>query len=246
MNPAVNLENIADALGLNHKAADIYVSILAHGELTRDELHLLLDIPVSEIVISLTQLLAKGLICQTPEGGEDAFRSEDLANLPVHLRQKLPLMQELETFLPPTLRLARKLGIVKYEGLTGVRKVYLEVLEEAKKCGEPILAFERGLDAASLGTTFIRKYIQRRIDAGIQAYVLSPATSEDRAYQEQFEGKLTHVKLLPEFDIRANINVVGDLVMSFDLEPAQGTLRRDNAEAQTMKCLFRELWKRSP
>ncbi len=245
MSPNVSLSTVAAALGLDLQTADIYASILAHGAITKDDLQLLLDLPAGSVIASLTHLLAKDLVYHTSVNERDEFRAADLYSLPPSLSHNSVLMRELESLLPPTLRLSQKLGIVKYEGLSGIRKVYLEVLEEAEKCGEPILAFERGLDAASLGTAFVEKYVQRRIDAGIEAYVLSPATTKDREYKKQYEGSLTHVKLLPDFDIKANINVVGDLVMSFDLDLPQGTLRRDKAEAQTVKTLFRELWKRS-
>jgi sugar-specific transcriptional regulator TrmB len=240
----LDLQKIGDGLDLEPIAADVYVSVLAHGELKKEELQLLLELSEHQVASSLEHLLARGFIRIVPGNGNDEYEAVPLSELPMPLQQRTSLLRELERFIPPTLQLSQKLGIVKYEGLPGIRKAYLEVLEEAKQTKEPILAFEKGTDAASLGAAFIDKYVQRRIGAGIEAYVLSPAAAEDKAYKEKYEGKLTHVKLLPAFDIKANINIVGDLVMSFDLDPAQGTLRRDHGEVATLKALFWELWKR--
>ncbi len=137
----------------------------------------------------------------------------------------------------------KKPGIMIYEGWAGIEKVYLEVLKEAQKNGEKILAFESGTDIEKLNNEFVSQYIQERIEKKIIAYVITPNDQEDRAYQKMYEGKYTFIRLLPEFPLGANINIVGDLVMSFTVHPPQGTIRRDKEEAKSQKAIFWKLWK---
>ena len=136
---------------------------------------------------------------------------------------------------------ARQLGIVKYEGQEGIKQVYLEVLEEAIKTGEDILAFERN-EGFDVEEEFVEKYVGSRVQNKVSAQVICPATKEDEAYKKNHENKYTKIKLIKELDLDANINVVGDLVMTFSTNPEQGTLRRDRSEANTWKTLFRFLW----
>lgn len=138
----------------------------------------------------------------------------------------------------------KKPGIMVYEGWEGIEKVYLEVLKEAQKNGEEILAFESGADIENLDNAFVSQYIQKRITKKIVAYVITPNAQEDQEYQKIYEGKYTFIRLLSKFSLGANINIVGDLVMSFTIHPPQGTIRRDKEEAKSQKAIFWKLWEK--
>jgi hypothetical protein len=134
------------------------------------------------------------------------------------------------------------LSVMKYEGIDGIRKAYLEVLEEAKLMGQPIWAIERGKDVDVIGSRFIDDYVSNRVKNGIKANIIISDSPIDRKFKKENEGPFTSIKLIPDFLIEANINVVGNLVMSFSLSPMQGTLKRDIAEANTMRSVFNWLW----
>lgn len=135
------------------------------------------------------------------------------------------------------------LGIIKYQGWDGIKKVYEEILAEAIKTGEDIFAFEKGMEDESLDNTFFIKYTKKRIKKKINAFVMTSDTDFDIKYKKENEGKYTFVKLISNFDIKTNINIVGDLVMTFTTNPEKGTLRRDKNEAETFKYLFQKIWK---
>lgn len=236
---------VGSFLGIRPRSADLYMAFLAHDTLSPTEVQQLFGLPEQEVKLHLQELVGKGLIQSIQENGSGSvYQAVSLVGMADRFTKNPALLTTLESFLPTTVRLAPQLGIVKYEGLDGIRRAYLEILEEAKKCGEPILAFEKGVDAQTLGIPFIDRYIRKRLQAKVEAYIISPSENADKEYKQKYEGPLTHVKIVPSIDIHANINIVGDLVMSFDLDPAQGTLRKDRSEAQTFKAIFRELWTR--
>ena len=101
---------------------------------------------------------------------------------------------------------------------------------------------KNGIDIENLGASFTDNYIRKRINSKIKAYVITPDTPQDREYKGNFEGNYTFIRLIHDFKIKANINIVGDLVMTFTIDPAQGTLRRNADEAQTLKVIFHKLW----
>ena len=243
MNSASQLQKIGAALGVEGTTADIYVSILAHTELSSGQISILLGIPENEIEKRIEILVKNNLIYSVKQADEtSAYQFSGLAKLAKLVDSHTDVFKYLEQLVPANLRLAQRLGIVKYEGIDGIRRVYLEVLEEARRTGQPILAFEKGADAERLGEVFLDSYVKKRIKSNIEAYVISPDALEDQEYKKEHEGPLTHVKIIPSFDIKASINVVGDLVMSFGIDPPQGTLRRDSGEAATLKALFYHLW----
>jgi hypothetical protein len=133
------------------------------------------------------------------------------------------------------------LGIVKYEGWEGIREVYEEVLAEAIRTGEDILAFESNKEF-NLGEEFTEEYVKNRFKNKIKAFVICPTAPEDHKYKDNHENKFTKIKLIKDLKFDANVNIVGDLVMTFSPNPEQGTLRRDRSEANTWKSLFKFMW----
>lgn len=130
------------------------------------------------------------------------------------------------------------LGIIKYEGWEGIKRAYEEILAEAIKTGEDILAFERNKDF-NMEEIFTKEYVDSRIRHKVKALVICPQTKEDYQYKKKYENKYTKVKLIKNLLLDASINIVGDLIMSFSTNPERGTLRRDKAEANTLKFLFK-------
>lgn len=151
--------------------------------------------------------------------------------------------QDLKRGKENFLRTSKKTGIMIYEGWEGIRNVYVEVLAEAVKTKQDILAIESNINNTDLGEGFLEMYIENRIKHKIKALVVCPCTSQDMEYKKIYKSKYTYVKLLKNFPIDANINIVGDLVMTFSTNPPQGTLHRSRAEAQTWCEVFKKLWR---
>ncbi|MDF2379600.1 MAG: hypothetical protein P1V18_05300 [Candidatus Gracilibacteria bacterium] len=231
----INLAEIAEMFDFNEITADVYVELCALRKLTKDELLSFLEYDEKDIDESLTLLEEKKLLL---------FEETTASFIPLELSQlDEDLIENVKKVLF-SLKESESIGIVKYEGIEGIKRVYLEVLGEAIKKGEDILAFESAQDAEILDTDFIDHYIKRRIDNKISAHVITPNEDVDIEYKKEYQDNYTFIKMIPDFKIDANINVVGDLVMTFSLhEPFTGTLRRDHSEAATLKEIFQKLWK---
>lgn len=237
------LEEIAEMLNISLNASKIYLELMTHSQLNAKALKALTGFEVRDINRLLNELDSKGLV-QKFDSTEatNLYRPVSLMQLEERLDREKTVLTNLRNFIIPQFEPEEKLGIIKYEGVDGIRKVFIEVLEEAIKSGEDILAFENGLDMEVIGETFINNYIRRRLDAKKMAYVITPDSMQDKEYKDEFEGKFTHIKLIPNFKMKANINIVGNLVMTFSLSPIQGTLRRNKQEAETFKAIFWKMW----
>lgn len=227
--------------------ADVYVTLLTHGELSKEELKSLFGAGNVKIDKAILNLLKRGLIWELAnDKGDHIYQALSMLQLEEKLERDREIVRHLKKFVMPKIQQPQKLGIVRYEGIEGIQKVYIEVLEEAKKTGETILAFETELDAPPIGKVFLENYIENRIKSGVRAFVIAPDTQADRTYKKNYQGKFTFVKLVPGLEIEANINIVGDLVMSYAIDAQEGVLRRNSSEANTLKSAFMKLWESLP
>lgn len=239
----IKYSDIAELLNISETGAKIYVELMTHYMLTVADIRKLTGLTPVKIRAELKKLMATHLVKKMQQSrGVEVFRGITLLQLEEKLERDKAVFQNLKKVILPVLSQPQKLGILKYEGIEGVRKVYLEILEEAIKKGEDILAFESGNDFEVLGEAFIHNYVQKRISSKIKAYIITPATLEDKSFKEDYEGKYTFIKMLPDFKIKANINLVSNMVMTFSLNPLQGTLRMDKDEAATLKQIFWKMW----
>ncbi len=241
--PPIDLDEINRLLYLEKNSGEIYLEVLIHGTLSAHEISGILGLPLNEIDRGIKELLEKGLIFSTMDShGKSLFRALSLPQLEERFERKVEVFQKLKKFVQPSSIDYGRMGLLIYEGVDGIRKVYLEVLEEAIKTGSTIYAIENNLDNPEIGDQFFEKYIERRLRNKVEANVLCPNRPEDVAYQKSVDGTYTKVKLLEDFPIMANVNIVGDLVMTFTTNPAQGTLHRDRGKAETWKAVFKKLW----
>lgn len=147
----LKIEEIASALFLTKEASKVYIELLTHTQLTQEEIKKFLKFSDSQLKISLELLLQKGFICQAEK---NIFKLSSLFQIEEKIEHDKKVLYNLQRYILPKAQ-QKDLSIVKYEGIEGVRKVYLEVLEEAKATGETILAYESGLDAITIGSLFV-------------------------------------------------------------------------------------------
>lgn len=241
---SINIQEIADLLNISPLSADIYLELSTHGEMSDKQLKAILRVKKSDLQIAIEQLKKAGLIypVNDPEG-KAVYQTSSLLQLEERLERDKSTIQALKKIILPKIKEpTEKLGIIKYDGYEGIRKVYLEVLEEAIKTGEDIYAFESFSEKSDIGSLFLDNYSVRRIENKVRAYVISPTSKSDIKYRQKYEGNFTHVKLIKDFDLEANVNIVGSFVMTFSINPPQGTLRRNRAEANTWRSIFKKLW----
>ncbi|MDP2691158.1 MAG: helix-turn-helix domain-containing protein [bacterium] len=239
---ALDVTDLGQTLGIQSASADLYVELLVHGELTHKKLQELMDKPQDTIQMGIDELLEKGLIFSF-EGttGEEIFHALSVLQLEERLEREKKSITALKKLIPQ-FQQQEKLGIMKYEGWEGIRRVYMEILDEAIRTGQPIYALENKLSSSEIGEIFLNNYVEKRKMNKVKAFVICPFNEEDKEYKEKNQGEFTEVKLIKDFNVDANINIVGDLVMAFSVSPQQGTLRRNKAEANTWRTLFEFIW----
>lgn len=240
----IKYQDIAELLGITESGAKIYVELMTHYMLTIADIRNLTGLDTRRIGVELKKLVDGNLVKKMQKSrGVPVFRGLTILQLEEKLERDKTVFQNLKKIILPVLSQPQKLGILKYEGVEGVRKVYLEILEAAIKNNDDILAFESGKDFEVLGEAFIHNYVQKRISSKVKAYIITPDSLADKVFKEEYEGKYTFVKFIPDFKIKANINLVSNLVMTFSLNPLQGTLRMDKDEAASLKEIFWKMWK---
>ncbi len=237
------IKEISSLLKVDPISTDIYITLITHGDLNKKELAELLEHSTSEITTGLTTLLDQELIWEGTEQNTKLYSALSIAQLEEKLNHKRNTLKILKSFVIPKIQPENKLGVMKFEGWEGIRQAYIEVLAEAKKTKESILAIETNESNADIGEEFIENYISKRIKSKIDAKVICPASDDDRNYQNDHQGKYTQIRLHKDLNIEANINITGNLVMTFTINPPEGTLRRSSAEAKTIKSMFDVIWK---
>ncbi len=235
-----DLNALSAFMELEPTGAEIYIQLLLHGILSQAELQKLIDVPKAKIEKEIAVLQKKQLISEIGAPAKKRFQAASL----FHLEEDQNVPREAIEILRQIVVKPQEVSIMKYHGWEGVREVYHEILKEAEKTQASIFAFENNIQNLYLGEDFLHKYIGRRVQNKIKAYVICPFTPQDIRYKEEFRSQFTKIKLIKELSIDANVNIVGNLVMSFSASPPQGTLRRDQAEAHTLRAIFQELWKR--
>ncbi len=220
---------------------DVLTELLMHGSLTASQISLFTGKDESKVQKSILSLLKAGFLLENGNGDDAIWEAKTLSEI----EQKDLLNPKQVRYLRSVVMLdeVENLRIMKYTGLKGIRKVYLEVLNEAITNGDTIYAFESNRKKSDLDATFLDKYAKKRIRNKVRASVIAPKNESDTQYKREYEGKYTEVKLVDDLSLDVNVNIVGDLVMTFSLNPPEGTLRRSKAEADTWRSIFMTIWK---
>ncbi len=242
---AINIQEIAELLHLDEITADIYFEILTHTELSLEKITVFTGQTKQDVQKSIKILLDKGFITSIETTKKHiSFKALSLAHIEERIDRDREIFKNLKQIILPHIQNEQKLGIIKYEGWAGIRHVYIEILNEAIKTKEPILAFEKipNKDQSAIGKIFLENYLKKRIQNKIIAKVITCDDQASREYKEQNDSSLTDTLILSKIKLQGTINIVGDLVMSFSTKPPQGTLRRNKIEANDLKNIFNMLW----
>lgn len=236
-----SLKDLANVLGVSQNAADIFLTLFLHGALSTKDLSLFLERNESDIEKNIEELIQKSFIdYDRTLHIYSAKQIDDLEK--IHSKTVADFIKKSisSVFLKQNQQ-----SVMMYEGYDGIRKVYLEVLEEAIQTKQPIYAIENIPDknTSPIGSSFLENYYQKRIRNKVTVYVICSNTLAAREYKKNCENEFTKVKILSELTNQGTINIAGNLAMSYSLSPPRGTLRYDGVEAHDLKNIFQILWK---
>jgi len=239
----IDIQNISKLLYVSKESASVYLEIFTNSKLSIEKLVTLTSLSLQEVKDSVNELISRGFIQKIQGVNEDnVFQAMSMMQIESRLNRDVESFNHLKKIILPQVQKPDRLEIMKYDGWEGIRQVYLEVLEEAVATGEDIYAFEYNLDNSNIGEKFFDLYIKNRIQNKVIAHVICPENVVDKQYKNEIDGQFTNIKLLKDFSVNANINIVGELVMVFSTDYPRGTLRRNKAEADTLRSVFKKLW----
>lgn len=231
---------------MEYRDADIYVDFLMHEELPKKEIIKFLKYNLKEVEQSIENLIERGFITVSDSSDQNEiyklvpFWGVKAENRPPEISQQT--IDELVKYVLPEIRRTEELGVIRFDGWDGIEKVYWEILEEAIEKNEKIYALESNNDKSIIGQGFLDTYIKKRVESNVVAHVICPNRESDQKYKAEHESECTKIKTIDAIEIDANINICGDLVMSFSIQNRQGVLRRNKAEANTLRSVFMQLW----
>lgn len=241
------MENAAlKGLGLSDSEARIYTAALTTGESLPKHLAEKAEVKRPTLYKLLPELIEKGLLTETRKGKRRYLVAEDPEVYLDKKRAELVLAEQNVPGLRLLLQTATvKPKIVFYEGIEGLKKLYMDNLREKK----PILEFvsvERihpEIEKHSKNY-YIPQRINRRIPIKI---IVSGNTTSELLNLKTADWALREVQTIDErkFPIPLDCYIYGDNV-SFalyrtDSEPI-GIIIRSKEIATTIRSLFEYIW----
>lgn len=241
-------KEIMAGLGLTNVESAIYLAALELGESLPKHLAEKAGVKRPMLYKVLPDLFEKGLLSQTVKGKRRYLVAEDPEVLVEKKQSELKLLEEKLPELRLLLRTATsKPKIVFYEGIEGLKKLYMDNLRERK----PILEF------VSLGKIhpeieFHSKnyYIPARINRNIPIRIIVSGETESKSLRLKTDPyALREVKTINKnkFPIPLDCYIYGDnasfALYRTDSEPI-GVIIRSKEIARTMRSLFEFVWEK--
>lgn len=240
-------------LGLSNEEAEIYLALLDKGELSAGELAKSTKVKRTYIYSVAAGLIKKGLISQTKKGKATVFvplSPDKLLTLAEEKKQKAAQAEQtLEAILPTIkqkyLSIESKPLISSYEGISGLKKVYRDVLETK----ENILLFRSIYDDKRTDIDgVVTKQIEDQVKLGIETKTITPLES---ATKETFlnidpERLVERRIVTTNFNLPAQIIIYGSKIALISLKKEIVATTIDNEDiTESFKQIFNLLWQLS-
>jgi HTH-type transcriptional regulator, sugar sensing transcriptional regulator len=232
--------------GLNETESAIYLAALELGESLPKHLAEKAGVKRPTLYKVLPELFEKGLLSQTVKGKRRYLVAEDPEVLVEKKHSELKLLEEKLPELRLLLRTATsKPKIVFYEGIKGLKKLYMDNLRER----QPILEFV-SLENIHPEIEHHSKnyYIPARINRNIPIKIIVSGETESKSIRLKTDPyALREVKTISQekFPIPLDFYIYGDnisfAVYRTDSDPI-GVIIRSKEISQTMRSLFEFVW----
>lgn len=245
----MDYQKILKNIGLSEIEADVYVSALQFGKALPSDLAKKAGVKRGTLYKYLPKLKALGLFSETIVGKRKYLVAEDPK---VYLERKQNELKNFEETIPE-LRLLLNTAQIKpkisfYEGLNGIKKLYMETLKEKK----PILEFV-SLENIHPEIEFHSRnyYIPQRINRQIPIKILvSGEVSSELIKLKTSSWELREVKVIDKekFPIPLDCYIYGNNVAFAlyrkDSEPV-GIVVHSIEISTLMRSIFSFLWEKS-
>lgn len=250
-NNQISFTQTLSQAGLTIDQAGIYAILLANGPLPAGKIHQKSSLTRGLVYRLLDQLIEQGVVVKKEEPKKVAifepahpFKLQELAE------QKEEQAKSAKTALQGAMNqlvidynlLHGKPGVQFYEGVDGIKKVYDEILYNARE----IKILSSNIDAYSPELRpLVDEQVKKQSRLGITARVIgnyfnSPTNPE--AFQRLIESDV-QFKVLKDFPLPSQVIVFNDIVALSALTPELvTTIVHNKAIAETMSIIFNTLW----
>lgn len=239
-------------IGLSPEEAEIYLSLIERGTQSASDIAKNTSIKRTYVYKIAEELKKKGMLVYKKRGRTTLFEP----NSPDHLlglaEKRKVQASEAEKQLEATLKsLKAKYSSVEdkpivqvYEGLGGLKKVYLDTIKE----GETIYAFLQNADMNPDFRQWLQKtYLELRKKHKVKAKVLLASGSETKRYLKQSDENLRETVVLSsnKYPFEVETNIYGNKVafMNFrNKDNPIGIIIENPAVANSLKAFFKLAW----
>lgn len=242
--------DILEKIGLNANESYIYNILLTNGEMSAPDItekaHLKLTRQNTYAV--LKSLVKRGLVEEFDKRKKLTYRLEHPQKLLDVLDEEKKALEEnermVESILPEIIsdyNLAHnKPGVVYYEGIEGIKKIYEDTLREKP---EEILVFRSPFEEEKLGQ-YIFGYMKRRATLGIKTKIISPTKPSKETLAED-KTQLKERKYIKKeiFSLYTEIDIYKNKVafMTFG-KKTMGFIVESPEVSGSMATIFNLIW----
>jgi len=239
-----NLTTILQNLGLNEKEAKVYLACLELGSATVQEVSDKAGVKRTSVYNFLEDMKVRGFITEVKHGKRILLIAEDPQTL---LKKADEQKRQLEEMLPEFLSIynlpGEKPKVKFYQGVEGLKRVYEDTLEE----GSPIYLisdYEQMFEA--LDSEWMWDYAKRRTKKEIKAFSIAKEGVQAKKVKADDSEQLRETRFIKDVDFETEINIYGNKVALLSFRrPYAGVIIEDRAIAQTLKSMWKIIWKQA-
>ncbi len=239
----MDIENTLVSLGLDDKQIKVYFAALELGSATIQELAKKSGVKRTSIYNFLDAMRSGGLVTTMEHKGKLLVAAQ---NPEIFLQRSREKVSALAGALPQLLSIYNVLGdkpkIYFYEGLEGLKQVYVDTLTT----GKTIYAFtdyEGMFDV--IESDYVWQYPAERAKRKIMCYGIANDGPRARAMMKKNKAHWRELKLAPGNAFATEISIYGDKVAAVSFKrPYTGIIIQNRAIAETLKAAWKLLWER--
>jgi len=233
-------------LGLNKNQAKVYLAALEFGPATIAHLAHKSGVQRSTIYEFLQEMLDRELLIKSISGKRQLYNAVPPEELFKLLEKQ---KQTLNRLMPELLSLGEK-NLEKprfrvYEGIAGLKTALNDTLNQPE--GSEILYFASYAEASKvLSPSFLKLYLNKRVEKGIIAKGIIPSEKEFKPYQQANAKELRESITIPQkdFPMKNEILIYGNRVaiLAYGQEKV-ALIIESNQIADSQRAIFNLLWK---
>ncbi len=245
------LKDILAQAGLNNIDANVYDTLIKYGGLTVVELSTKARLKRTNLYNVLNNLQEKGLVKKVEEGKTTKYFPEAPSNVQTLLEQReerLDLAKKTFDILIDDLDSKYKLvshkpTVIYYEGITGLHKLYKDVLDTASD----ILLLRSTFDARRLDVNkAVRNQITEQVKRKIHTRVIGPYELDAKDIYKKYDDlRLVEQRFTTNYPLNlpAQILIYGNKTSIATIKKDIMITIIDNKEiTDTFKILFEFMW----